>query len=131
MSTRQQIMLGVLVIVIAYYFYDLFGSDETGKSIPQQLARNLTTKVSAPVAQPVKKAGFIIPGSEGLSTKYDGDWGNDPFNRPALLSLLIGAVQTEYDDPTELDSSFVLTGIIGKTVIIGSGIYEIGDDVNG
>ncbi len=131
MSTRQQIMLGVLVVVIAYYFYDLFGTGDAGTSIPKQITRNQPKNAGTPVAQQVVKAGFIMPGSEGLSTKFSGDWGTDPFNRPALLSLLIGAVQSEYEDPAELDSSFVLTGIIGKTVIIGSGIYDIGDDING
>jgi len=123
----------LLGLTAAYYFYDLFGSDDGSgvssipiiKSIP-----DATVPKKDESTQPAM-AAILIPGNGNLSIKFVGEWGSDPFYKPDFLEILSKSSDGEFVDIDQLDSSFILTGIVDEWAIIGGEIYEINSEVNG
>ena len=133
MAGRQKILLVLLGLTAAYYFYDLLGSDGGSgvtsipiiKSIPDAI---IPRQNESP--QPTM-AAVLIPGKGNLSIKFVGEWGPDPFYKPDYLEILSKSPDGEFVEINQLDSSFILTGIVDEWAIIGGEIYEINSEVNG
>ncbi len=123
----------LLGLVAAYYFYDLFGSGDGGgvSSIPiiKSISDTAVPKQDES-AQPTI-AAILIPGNGNLSIKFVGEWESDPFYKPDFLEILSKSSDGEFVDIDQLDSSFILTGIVDEWAIIGGEIYEINSEVNG
>ena len=133
MATRQKILLILLGLTAAYYFYDLFGSDDKSgisgvpvvKSVPDVIVPKQNES-----AQPTRSA-VLTPGNASLSIKFVGEWGEDPFYKPDYIELLTKSSDGRFVEIDQLDSSFILTGIVEEWAIIGGDIYEINSEVNG
>ena len=122
-------MLGLTAV---YYFYDLLSSETDGiADIP--IVKNIPVSIlPEPVAQQlVQKATLIIPGEGNLSIDFQGTWEIDPFFKPDFLDYLNRSSDGEFVETENLDSSFVLSGIVDEWVIIGGEVYELNNKVNG
>lgn len=133
MANRQKILLILLGLTAAYYFYDLLGGDGGGGIVNTPVIKNLPVSIiQEPNAQQlVKKVTLIIPGEGNLSIDFQGTWDTDPFFKPDFLDYLNRSSDGNFADAGNLDSSFVLSGIVDEWVIIGGEVYEINDKVNG
>jgi len=132
LANRQKILLVLLGLTAAYYFYYIFSDDGGGiANIP--VVKNIPVIIlPEPIAQQlVQKASLIIPGEEGLSISFQGEWDVDPFFKPDFLDYLNQSSDGGFVEAKNLDSSFVLSGIVDEWVIIGGEVYEINSKVNG
>lgn len=132
MANRQKILLVALGLTATYYFYDLLSSEGGGiADIP--IVKNIPISIlSEPVAQQlVQKATLIIPGEGKLSIDFQGALVMDPFFKPDFLDYLNRSSDGEFVEIEDLDSSFVLSGIVDEWVIIGGEVYELNNKVNG
>jgi len=132
LGNRQKILLVLLGLTAILYFYDLF-SGEGGGIADIPVVKNIPVSIlPEPVAQQlVQKAALIIPGEGNLGIDFDGEWEIDPFFKPDFLDYLSRTSDSEIVEPENLDSSFVLTGIVDEWVIIGGEVYELNSEVNG
>ena len=132
MANRQKILLVLLGLVAAYYFYDLL-SDNGGGIANIPVVRNLPVSIlPEPIAQQlVQKVNLIIPGEGNLSIDFQGAWEMDPFFKPDFLEFLNRSSDGEFLEVDIRDSSFVLSGIVDEWVIIGGEVYELNNKVNG
>ncbi len=132
MANRQKVLLILLGLTAAFYFYDQFGGGSSGiADIP--IVKNIPVSIlSEPaVQQLVQKAALIIPGEGNLSIDFEGAWDTDPFFKPDFLDHLNRSSDGEFVEIRDLDSSFVLSGIVDEWVIIGGEVYELNNKVNG
>jgi len=132
LANRQKILLVALGLTATYYFYDLLSSDGGGiANIP--IVKNIPISIlSEPIAQQlVQKATLIIPGEGKLSIDFKGALVMDPFFKPDFLDYLNRSSGGEFVEIEDLDSSFVLSGIVDEWVIIGGEVYELNNKVNG
>jgi len=132
LANRQKILLVLLGLVAAYYFYDLSGDNGGGiANIP--IVKNLPVSIlPEPLAQQlVQKVNLIIPGEGNLTVNFQGAWNLDPFYNPDFLEYLNRSSDGEFIQVDDLDSSFVLSGIVDEWVIIGGEVYELNNKVNG
>lgn len=132
MANRQKILLVLLGLVAAYYFYELL-SDNGGGIANIPVVRNLPVSIlPEPIAQQlVQKVNLIIPGEGNLSIDFQGAWDMDPFFKPDFLEFINRSSDGEFLEVDLRDSSFVLSGIVDEWVIIGGEVYELNNKVNG
>lgn len=132
MANRQKILLVLLGLTAAFYFYDLL-SDDGGGIADIPIVKNIPISILPdPIAkQLVQKAVMIIPGEGNLSVNFEGSWKIDPFYKPDFLDYINRSSDGEFVEINDNDSSFVLTGIVDEWVIIGGDVYEINSKVNG
>ena len=132
MSNRQKILLVLLGLTAAYYFYDLLSGEGSGIADIPVVKNNPVSILPEPAAQQlVQKATLIIPGEGNLSIDFDGAWEIDPFFKPDFLDYLTQTSDGEFVEANNLDSNFVLTGIVDEWVIIGGEVYELNSEVHG
>lgn len=132
MANRQKVLLVLLGLTAAFYFYDLLSDNEGGiANIP--IVKNLPVSIlPEPLAQQlVRKVNLIIPGEGNLTVNFQGIWDLDPFYNPDFLEYLNRSSDGEFLQVDNLDSSFVLSGIVDEWVIIGGEVYELNNKVNG
>ena len=78
------------------------------------------------------KNGTLIMSREGkLRIDLQGTVDTDPFFKTDFLDYLNRSSDGNFANAGNLDSSFVLSGIVDEWVIIGGEVYEIKDKVNG
>lgn len=132
MANRQKVLLVLLGLTAAYYFYDLL-SDNGGGIANIPIVKNLPVSIlPEPLAQQlVRKVNLIIPGEGNLTVNFQGIWDLDPFYNPDFLEYLNRSSDGEFIQVDNLDSSFVLSGIVDEWVIIGGEVYELNNKVNG
>ena len=132
MANRQKVLLVLLGLTAAFYFYDLLSDNEGGiANIP--IVKNLPVSIlPEPLAQQlVQKVNLIIPGDGNLTVDFQGTWDLDPFYKLDFLEYLNRSSDGEFLQVDNLDSSFVLSGIVDEWVIIGGEVYELNNKVNG
>lgn len=132
MATRQKILLVLLGLTAAYYFYDLLSGDGGGiANIP--VVKNLPVSI-LPLkdkTDQVQLAVFLSPGEGNLSVIFDREILNDPFYNLDFLERLSRGSDGEFVKVDAQDSSLILSGIVDEWAIIGGEIYELNSEVRG